>query len=1099
MNPNLPTSLSVDAANPWPGLTAFTEDQGAYFHGRDEESREVGRRIERKTLTVLFGQSGLGKSSLLQAGVFPRLRAAGYCPIYVRLDHSPESAPLPDQVKAVVQFETRLAGTWSRPGSAIAGESLWEFFHHRDDVLQGGRGQVLTPVLIFDQFEELFTLGAAGDQTRSRADAFLAELADLVENRPPASFESRLEAGGLDAETFDFSRSDYRVLISLREDYLPHLESLRTAMPSLMQNRVRLTRLAGPAALDAVMKPAPGLVPEDVARAIVAFVAGRTDTAAAEVEPALLSLVCRELNSRRLSLGARTIDTALLEGSRETILTEFYERTVTDQPPSVRIFVEDELLTDSGYRENIALERARKLLGAAAASIDALVARRLLRIEERLDVRRIELTHDVLCGVVKASRDSRREREARAADERRQADAAAQLAEAKAGAVKARQQLIRARAIAAGCAVLAVLAAGSAVYGYLNQRRAEAAETMAEQNAAEAREAREISLTSRVDAERLLAYLLQDVAAEFRSSGDVGPARVLFDEVLGYYEKMPEAAHTPESRANQAVANIRASGLSWLVGERDRAEELRAKADLLLAQIPDSAAPYLRAEVETELLLDSSDSADVLADYASQANYARQGLARIQPVARTADASERSRFLEARAHERLGYALGRVGSSEAIEQYDAAADILRELIDEGYRTERTRVTLGSVVAWSSYAASNAGRDDEAIKRSDQAQQILAEYEQKDPANPILLGALSISQSSAIRAFLRQGRASEGEALITRYMDISRRNVAASPESNTPRNNYVVGQLNSARLRLMAGDVQGGMRELDADPEFAIGLRSGTTFNRFNLLVHYAARAELGAASGGVLPDAAADQQVLMELGEQLVRDAAADSSAQARARLRFASSRQNLSLAEGNYAEAAGLAEAALAVASTLEAKDDAAKLLQLNSVRNAHRSLGLVAVEAGRWEAAEQAFGQALVAELGGANDSRPDGVSLFSLPDAGARRAEFQAWQALAMSHQPGKADQAVATAADARRGLRALFDATDRSAKLMGVTVALSEIAWSRARIAQGQGASPDVQASLTAAQELLDACSPDFRRNSWVRRIEGLLAEARQAAR
>ena len=331
----VPTA-TVDAANPWLGLVSYTEENRAYFHGRDEEARELVRRLERKTLTILFGQSGLGKSSLLQAGVFPRLRATGFVPIYLRLDHGPEAPPLAEQIKPAVFAATTMMGTWSHPGSAAPGESLWEYFHHRDDVLRGGSGQQLTPVLVFDQFEELFTLGAADDATRARAFSFIAELADLVENRAPASFEARVDAGAVSAEAFDFARSDYRVLITLREDYLPHLESLKASMPSLMQNRMRLTRLSGAQALEAVVKPSPGLVPDDVALAIVAFVSGRSDPAQAEVEPSLLSLVCRELNYRRRAAHAEQIDAALLAGSRETILTEFYERTMADQSPAVR-------------------------------------------------------------------------------------------------------------------------------------------------------------------------------------------------------------------------------------------------------------------------------------------------------------------------------------------------------------------------------------------------------------------------------------------------------------------------------------------------------------------------------------------------------------------------------------------------------------------------------------------------------------------------------------------------------------------------------------------------------------------------------------------
>ncbi|HET7535174.1 MAG TPA: ATP-binding protein, partial [Candidatus Didemnitutus sp.] len=234
-------TAAVDRENPWPGLDTFTEQLSAYFFGRDEEVRELLRRVERKSLTVLFGQSGLGKSSLLQAGVFPRLRQELYCPIYVRLDHSPSAPSLTDQIKAHVFRETAQAGTWTKNGNTVDGETLWEFFHHRDDHLRNAAGDLVTPVLVFDQFEELFTLGGAADpETRRRAEKFIGELAELVENRPPEELEKRMEESTEIAESFDFARADYRVLISLREDYLPHLESLKDRMPSLMQNRMRL-------------------------------------------------------------------------------------------------------------------------------------------------------------------------------------------------------------------------------------------------------------------------------------------------------------------------------------------------------------------------------------------------------------------------------------------------------------------------------------------------------------------------------------------------------------------------------------------------------------------------------------------------------------------------------------------------------------------------------------------------------------------------------------------------------------------------------------------------------------------------------------------
>ena len=77
--------------NPWPGLNQFFEDHDRYFRGRDEEKAELFRLVKSETLTILFGKSGLGKSSLLQAGLFPLLRQAGYLPVYIHIRHDGSS------------------------------------------------------------------------------------------------------------------------------------------------------------------------------------------------------------------------------------------------------------------------------------------------------------------------------------------------------------------------------------------------------------------------------------------------------------------------------------------------------------------------------------------------------------------------------------------------------------------------------------------------------------------------------------------------------------------------------------------------------------------------------------------------------------------------------------------------------------------------------------------------------------------------------------------------------------------------------------------------------------------------------------------------
>src|SRR3954463_3781390 len=100
----LPDAPAIDAQNPWPGLEAFTEDDQQYFHGRDAEIDELHRLVLRERLTIFFGVSGLGKTSLLQAGLFPILRNENVLPVRIRLNYSEGMPELCRQIKeAIVQ------------------------------------------------------------------------------------------------------------------------------------------------------------------------------------------------------------------------------------------------------------------------------------------------------------------------------------------------------------------------------------------------------------------------------------------------------------------------------------------------------------------------------------------------------------------------------------------------------------------------------------------------------------------------------------------------------------------------------------------------------------------------------------------------------------------------------------------------------------------------------------------------------------------------------------------------------------------------------------------------------------------------------------
>jgi tetratricopeptide (TPR) repeat protein len=424
----------ADPESPWLGLRSFSEDTQQYFFGRTTELQDLLERVLHKPLTVLFGQSGLGKTSLIQAGLIPNLRDARLVPIRLRLRFDAE-APLPGrQMLEALRDELQNAGAADLASACDKAGDLWLLLHDpRSGFIQPDGSAIVRPVFVFDQFEEIFTLG---ESRRNFADEFRETIAAIVENRMPAAVRAQVESDDRLADQIDYQARPAKVLLSLREDYLHLLERWRHQLPAVMDNRMELRPLSGRQALQVVTEPGklrpgrPAIVDDAVAAGIVRFVAGvRSDVPLDEIDavPPLLSLTCAELNARRIAAGEETISADQLEGRTGHILEKFYSDAFAGQPEAVRTFVEDRLLSEAGYRQAVTLDTAEAELARSglpndqgARAIAGLVERRLLTVEERGAVRRVELTHDVLAPVASASRLRRRERETAAEVSRRQ-------------------------------------------------------------------------------------------------------------------------------------------------------------------------------------------------------------------------------------------------------------------------------------------------------------------------------------------------------------------------------------------------------------------------------------------------------------------------------------------------------------------------------------------------------------------------------------------------------------------------------------------------------------------------------------------------------
>ncbi|HWO25675.1 MAG TPA: CHAT domain-containing protein [Kofleriaceae bacterium] len=143
-------TASVELPCPYPGMTPYSADDADHFHGRGAEIDElIGRLRAGEREIYVIGPSGSGKSSLVAAGVLPRLArgVAGLGPFVVR-SMRPGERPAAQLRELIDASDSKVA-----PEDAIA-------------ALLGGRAFSSFVLILIDQLEELFTLADAGERDR---------------------------------------------------------------------------------------------------------------------------------------------------------------------------------------------------------------------------------------------------------------------------------------------------------------------------------------------------------------------------------------------------------------------------------------------------------------------------------------------------------------------------------------------------------------------------------------------------------------------------------------------------------------------------------------------------------------------------------------------------------------------------------------------------------------------------------------------------------------------------------------------------------------------------------------------------------------------
>ncbi|MGH8930201.1 MAG: hypothetical protein ACRDZO_06080 [Egibacteraceae bacterium] len=454
------STRTLPRESPYVGLTPYSEDDAAFFFGRGRETELIIANLFASRLTLLYGPSGVGKSSVLRAGVVRRLR---------------EGKPRDDtdvpglaivvfnawRDDPIVALDEAISQAVGEPATVREGSPALSLVDTLRSWTERIHGQLL---IILDQFEEYFL------------------------------YHGRVDGGGTFAREFPraVNREDLDVnfLISIREDAVAKLDRFKGRIPDLFANYLRVEHLRRAAARTAVEEPiaqynlligngAPYRIEPELVDAVLdqvrtgQLVVGQTgagvvsspddDPARTQIETSHLQIVMKRLWKAETGAGSHVLRLETLErlGGSQRIVQEHLDEAMNtlpapDQDLAVRVF--KQLVTPSGTKiAHTAKDLAEYADAEPAtlapvleqlASADLRILRPVAPPPDQPDGVRFEIFHDVLAPAILDWR-ARRVREQERADERERHRHAAEE--------RARRKVRRTQVLSATMALLLVV------------------------------------------------------------------------------------------------------------------------------------------------------------------------------------------------------------------------------------------------------------------------------------------------------------------------------------------------------------------------------------------------------------------------------------------------------------------------------------------------------------------------------------------------------------------------------------------------------------------------------------------------------------------
>lgn len=369
--------------NPWRGLAPYQDPIEANhtykFCGRNQEISDLVTLIDNNLFVTLYGRTGVGKTSLLNAGVFPILRKRGYHPIYIRLSQESTGKTYAEAiVNKIKESGLKECGVEIDNTDTQSKTYLWNYFCTTK--FKNEDGSDVYPVIVLDQFEEIFF------SSKDKAELLLQQIYALLNDD--------LALPDIDGYSAD---TNYRFVASIREDNLFYLEDGidELSLGLYKENRYRLRPLSNENAKAAILEPGMGCIDGSAMDAIADRIIEVSKDEDGTISSLILSLVCSLMYEQAAKSNPENpiITDKQIPSTRENIdriLSEFYVNNTTKKQ---RKIIEEELLTDDGHRQpaDVAIPNCDSLLFKGT--------RILQKVKTDTGVK-VEIVHDRMAKVI---------------------------------------------------------------------------------------------------------------------------------------------------------------------------------------------------------------------------------------------------------------------------------------------------------------------------------------------------------------------------------------------------------------------------------------------------------------------------------------------------------------------------------------------------------------------------------------------------------------------------------------------------------------------------------------------------------------------------